>query len=229
MLVDATVPSSDDQLVTPAQLGDLPRYEEASSSSTFTEEVALAGTTPRIFLGATPNVQDAHADDAANTWTLLNVVRGEVDGKMGDEDNHNKHPAPVAAATQGGMQIEPMDEKKSIGNVADSGESETMEIENARKPVRGVGVAQAVIAAAQKLALTCTVPGVPEAARLIIILVNLLLDRSNIIGAAENTINRCRSVMHLLQRAARVLEEVGVAFCYSVCSGPMSKGWQQTL
>ena len=51
-------------------------------------------------------------------------------------------------------------------------------------------------------------PGVADLAGLVIILIGMLTDKSDIIGGADNMIKRCRSLMFLLQRAANVLEEV---------------------
>lgn len=225
LIVDSTVLSSDAHLVAPAKLSDLPRYEEDASPSMLKEEAAVAGTTRRTLLGTTPSVQDGYANDAANTLTTRNAARGQVDGGIGDKDRHKKHPAPVTTATQGGADLEPVGKEEAMGGVAFSGESGTMPIENARRPVCGVGVTQAVIAAARKLAVTCPVPGISEAAKLIIDLVDLVQDRYSIIGAADNTIKRCRSVIHLLHIAAGVLEEVSVAVVFNVCVGPISKGY----
>lgn len=73
-----------------------------------------------------------------------------------------------------------------------------------------IGVGNAVVAAAQELARMTQVPGVAEAAGLVIVLMNLVTDSSNITGTVIHMVKRCRSVMVLLRRAASVLEEVRI-------------------
>ena len=104
--------------------------------------------------------------------------------------------------------------------VAESGDGGMSPSDSCRNPARGLSVAQAVIDAAQELATMCTVPGVAEVAGLVIVLMNLLEDSSNTMGAGENMVKRCRSVLLLVQRAAGVLGEVG-------CS--LSCAWQGVL
>lgn len=90
-----------------------------------------------------------------------------------------------------------------------SSESTTSTGNSCQRPARSLGVVQAVLEAAQVLARTSTIPGVAEMAGLVVVLVNVAQDDSDITGAGDNTVKRCRSVLLLVQRAAEVLDKVG--------------------
>ena len=69
-------------------------------------------------------------------------------------------------------------------------------------------VAKAVVEAACNLALQSHVPGVCEAAKLVSILVNLVLDDEGSIAEIESGVKRCRLLITILKRAAMVLGKV---------------------
>lgn len=72
------------------------------------------------------------------------------------------------------------------------------------------GVAEAAMEAARELALQSQIPGVSEAATLVSVLVQLVIDdRSNVDGA-DGTIKTCRAITSMLQRAKTVLATVSM-------------------
>lgn len=73
----------------------------------------------------------------------------------------------------------------------------------------GLGPGHAVAEAARDLALNCHIPGVAEVAAAVSILANLVTDnRDNANKCTAASLKRCRSIVMLLQRAARVLGKV---------------------
>lgn len=78
-----------------------------------------------------------------------------------------------------------------------------------------VSMARAVLEAAETLAQNCSsVPGVAEAATLVTVLVNLATDHRSNAGAAATRLRRCRSILTMLERAAKVLGKVKAPCCY---------------
>lgn len=69
----------------------------------------------------------------------------------------------------------------------------------------GVGYGQAVMAAASELAQHCQIPGVSEAATAVSILVRLVSDSRDYAGRGDAGVKRCRSIVMMLERAAKVL------------------------
>lgn len=90
------------------------------------------------------------------------------------------------------------------------GGSEALSSTDRRGSSGGLGPGRAVAEAARDLALNCHIPGVSEVAAAVSILANLVTDNQD--NANKNTaasLKRCRSIVLLLQRAARVLGKVG--------------------
>lgn len=72
----------------------------------------------------------------------------------------------------------------------------------------GIGLGQAVGDAAHELARNCHIPGVSEAAAAVAILVNMVTDNRDTKNGTEASLRRCRSIVMMLQRAAKVLGKV---------------------
>ncbi|CAN0386885.1 unnamed protein product, partial [Scytosiphon promiscuus] len=72
----------------------------------------------------------------------------------------------------------------------------------------GLLLGHAVGAAAQELAFNCQIPGVCEAAAAVSILVNLVTDTRQSKNGTEASLRRCRSIVLMLERAAKVLGKV---------------------
>lgn len=89
---------------------------------------------------------------------------------------------------------------------SDSGAPSTA---SSRRTSSGVGYSQAVVAAAQELAQHCQIPGVSEAATVVSILVRLVSDHQDDLGRGDAKVKRCRSIVMMLERAAKVLGKVG--------------------
>ncbi|CBJ25851.1 protein kinase [Ectocarpus siliculosus] len=73
----------------------------------------------------------------------------------------------------------------------------------------GVGYGQAVMAAAQELAQHCQIPGVSEAATAVSILVRLVSDSRDYAVRGDAGVKRCRSIVMMLELAAKVLGKGG--------------------
>ncbi|CAM9095208.1 unnamed protein product [Ectocarpus sp. 6 AP-2014] len=71
----------------------------------------------------------------------------------------------------------------------------------------GVAYGQAVLVAAEELAHYCQIPGVSEAATAVSILVHLVLDSRELTSGTG--VKRCRSIVMMLERAAKVLGQGG--------------------
>lgn len=85
-----------------------------------------------------------------------------------------------------------------------------------------VGVGRAVLEAAQQLAHHCQIPGVSEAATLVSILVDLLVNSRSIGGGSESSLKRCHSIVIMLKRAAKVLGKVREAVRFRVRAGAVT-------
>ncbi|CAM9591668.1 unnamed protein product, partial [Laminaria digitata] len=70
-------------------------------------------------------------------------------------------------------------------------------------------IAHAVGDAAQELARSCHVPGVSEAAAVVSVLVNLVTDNGDAKNVTYASLRRCRSIILMLERAAKVLGKGG--------------------
>ncbi|CBJ27854.1 conserved unknown protein [Ectocarpus siliculosus] len=75
-----------------------------------------------------------------------------------------------------------------------------------RRTSSGVGCGQAVLAAAEKLAHSCQIPGISEAATAVSILIRLVLDSRDLTSSPG--VKRCRSIVVMLERASKVLGNV---------------------
>ncbi|CAM9326458.1 unnamed protein product, partial [Ectocarpus sp. 8 AP-2014] len=71
----------------------------------------------------------------------------------------------------------------------------------------GVAYGQAVLVAAEELVHHCQIPGVSEAATAVSILVHLVLDSRDLTSGTG--VKRCRSIVMMLERAAKVLGQGG--------------------
>ncbi|CAN0560046.1 unnamed protein product, partial [Ectocarpus sp. 12 AP-2014] len=67
----------------------------------------------------------------------------------------------------------------------------------------------AVLAAAEELAHHCQIPGVSEAATVVSILVHLVTDSRDSLSRGDGAVKRCRSIVMMLERAAKVLGKGG--------------------
>lgn len=93
-----------------------------------------------------------------------------------------------------------------------------------RKKSGDIGCGEAVMAAAHELAQHCQIPGVSEAATVLSILVRLVSDSQDNLGQGDANLKRCRSIVVMLERAAKVLGKVrGMAwrylFYHLICRG----------
>lgn len=154
--------------------------------------------------GSMPHVTSSVLGSSTNV--SLQLDGSPCHGVVDTEDEGS--PSLVCNLERGGSNLGPPKPGEAVNVMPESGESGTSPTDHGRQPVCGLGVAQAVIGAAQELARMTQFPGVADLAGLVIILIGMLTDKSDIIGGADNMIKRCRSLMFLLQRAANVLEEV---------------------
>lgn len=81
-------------------------------------------------------------------------------------------------------------------------------------------VVQAVLEAANDLALNSQFPGVSEAATLVSTLVNLISNDRGRLAESDARLKRCRLLVTMLQQAATVLGKVRVSACRQQCFCP---------
>ena len=74
----------------------------------------------------------------------------------------------------------------------------------------GLGLDEVVGDAARELARNCQIPGVVEVATAVCILVDLVTDYRGAKNGTEASLRRCRSIIIMLQRAAKVLGKVSM-------------------
>lgn len=86
-----------------------------------------------------------------------------------------------------------------------------------RKTSSGVEYGQAVLAAAEELAHHCQIPGVSEAATVVSILVHLVTDSRDSLSRGDAAVKKCRSIVRMLERAAKVLGKVSDTAPVWVC------------
>ena len=178
---------------------------------------AVTGTTSSDFLSNVPCVPDSRGMEAVDASLQPREPRHRQVGETEREANYQGHRSSVAVSAMEGAERSPNEEDKVSNAIEESGTSGTVAFDGSRTAARGIGVGHAVMAAAQELAQMSQIPGIPEAARLVIILMNLLTDSSNIMGTADHMVKRCRSLMVLLRRAASLLEEVRVGVAGDAC------------
>jgi len=74
----------------------------------------------------------------------------------------------------------------------------------------GISVAEAVMEAAIAVAHSSNIPGVPETAMLVSLLVKLVVDHSNNDAAVDRRVRWCRSIVSVLKRASELFGKVRV-------------------
>eukprot|EP00904_Undaria_pinnatifida_P011787 jgi/Undpi1/7739/HiC_scaffold_23.g10212.m1 len=129
-------------------------------------------------------------------------------GNFVDKGSADGHPYSVAPSTKWPAECLPSHDRHVVDDMPDSGERESADIGDDRKPSFAIGVAPAVLGVAQELARMSQMPGVTEVAGLVIVLMNLVMDSSEVVRDADSMVKRCRSVLGLLQRADGVLQQV---------------------
>lgn len=132
-------------------------------------------------------------------------------GNFVDKGSADGHPYSVAPSTKWPAECLPSHDRHVVDDMPDSGERESADIGDNRKPSFAIGVAPAVLGVAQELARMSQMPGVTEVAGLVIVLMNLVMDSSEVVRDADSMVKRCRSVLGLLQRADDVLQQVSCA------------------
>ena len=140
----------------------------------------------------------------------LNAPGSESSGETPDDGIPEGHSPSSSIVAKGGAELPPVLDKGAVDSIAEIGERGNSRAGDCQKPIRGFGVAQAVMGVAHDLAQMSQIPGVTEVAGLVIVLMNLVTDNSDNVDGIENTVKRCRSVVTLLQRAASVLQHVSV-------------------
>lgn len=103
-----------------------------------------------------------------------------------------------APAVAGG----PRPEETRGGNSEESSEADRP------KKVDGIGLGPAVLTAAQELARSCQIPGVGEAAAMLCIMANLVIDSRENDRSSDSRLRQCRSIVLVLKRAEKVIGKV---------------------
>ena len=202
-------PHSSDGL--PSRRSHLPVHDGGSHSLHIELKATVTGNTSKAMFGKMSYMQDIDEGGSITPSVQLDDWR-QVGGIDGDEGRARSGACPPSVSMPARDGTEPLsvDEGEANNAMPELSETGTFPIRDCRRKARGVGMTETVIGAAKGLARMSQFPGVAEVAGLVVVLMNLATDSSDIIGASDTMVKRCRSVMGLLQRAERVLEEVGL-------------------
>lgn len=95
------------------------------------------------------------------------------------------------------------------GPTTASRESAASSIAAGRRTPCDIGCGQAAMVAAQQLAHNCQIPGVSEAVTVVSMLIQLVSNSKDDVSRVDARLRRCRSIVMMLERAAKVLGKVG--------------------
>lgn len=203
----------------PSRRSVWPQRERGYSVSQSQQKGAATKATSLAPFGTSPGLPDDGEGKSVEVSLQPDDSWRQVGGETGNGGNTGELQPSISVPTRDGAGAEqPADVGDAPSPTAESSEGRTLPIGGCRKKVRGVRVASAVLEVAHELAELSPFPGVKEVARVVIILVNLVTDKSDMNGAADNTVKRCASVMRLLQLAARVFEKVSRVGSGHVCN-----------
>lgn len=153
-------------------------------------------------------------DSAANASFQLNGTHRPVVGDRGGEGIEECHSPSVDAVAMAGRGHLSRNDEDPVNSIPERGDIELSPSSARGNNVRGIGGTHEVIEAATELVKKTSIQGISEVAGLVVILMNLVNDRADMVGVADNTKKRCRSrLFFFLQLAVDVLQEVsrGVA------------------
>lgn len=155
------------------------------------------------------NVEAFYGNNSPKGLLPLKDWRGQLLVVNVGEDSQEEHKCSTSAPTKADSDNSSLDDEEDVETIPESSESGSSPIDCCRGPTRGIGVGQAVMGAALDIAQMSTIPGVAEVAGLVVVLMKLATDSSDVMGAAgDYMVKRCRAVLLLLERAATVLDEV---------------------
>lgn len=197
----------------PTQHSGQRRHVNDSCSPRAQQKESVTEDSSRTSLPTIPKTSATDERITAGASIHVNVPRGDVCGPTPDNSFPEEHPSSSAPVPKRYTDLPPVLEHDALYSIDELGLGHIVHSPSSdcRKTIRGFGVAQAVVGAARDLAQMSQIPGVTEATGLVIVLMNLVTDNSDIVGGAETMVKRCRSVVILLQRAARVLDYVSCA------------------
>lgn len=173
--------------------------ERAQSLSRAPPVVAvLSSTDETVYSGekADSLIAGVRAEDSSADQLLLKAATPAADGSAEKRTKHD------------GIGFSTRDDVGSLPDVPDPQESGASSAAGGRRTSGGLGYGQAVMAAAEKLANHCQTPGVSEAATMVSILIHLVSDSRDEMGRGDASVKRCRSMVMMLERAAKVLGKV---------------------
>lgn len=216
---------------TPLPQTQLFDHDRGTSSPAVQPSATVTGATS----STSPETMSNGKVASGNYWTEADLSFSDacprVIGDRGRDDIHDRHPSSVETRNNGCSELSTLAYKESLRGVRDSGGSGNEPMSCSQAPPRGIGVPRAVMEAAQEMARLSQIPVVAEVAGLVAVLMNMVTDRSELIGAADNMAKRCRTVLLLLHRAASVLKEVcgSASGCRVCCSLRALYGSSETL
>lgn len=144
-------------------------------------------------LGLVLGSGDVKDSAAEQSWTVTMSTANMSTAEQAELGQFNKRVASAASAIDEGT---PGDTSSSMSG---------------RRGSRGgIDVGEAVMEAAQNLALHCQIPGVSEAAAVVSTLVTLVSDSRDLKSAVDSNLRKCRSIVRVLERASKVAGKVGV-------------------
>lgn len=154
------------------------------------ENVMDPGNTTRPL----PALEDAHRQVG-----LLAEGRGTHEEKQSFD----------AASAKDSNTRPPSDGRELFPDLPESSEKESSNTDYRQVPRRDIGIAQATLGIVRDFMAMSEIPGVAEVAGLLVVIMNLAKDRSDVLGESDDMVKRCHAVLLLLQRADSVLKEVG--------------------
>lgn len=150
----------------------------------------------------TPSVPSTHDDDnlESNTDQRPEVIPPSYTNAALVVSNDDDMPA--GADGVGGDIVSPSASASLDGPVPSSADS----FEEAA--ASDIGLAQAVLVAAQELAQQCQIPGVCEAATAVCMMAKLMTDSRDNARTSGTRLRQCNTIVIALKRAARVAKDV---------------------
>lgn len=122
-----------------------------------------------------------------------------------------------SAKLEDGVRTPTRDDVVSLPDAPASGESGKPSTAGGRRTSGDLGYGQAVMAAAEELAQHCQTPGVSEAATMVSILIHLVSDSRDEMNRSDASVKRCRSIVVMLERAAKVVGKVCLLCVTRMC------------
>ena len=183
--------------------------QDGSSLLPLQPKRTLTGATSSASSKTTSNAELSTEKNTANALVETRDSRQAVHVVVGDQSSREEDKSSLGTQTKEGGEHSPRHDSQGVHDIHVSSTQRCTPIRGNRALTSGIDVAKAVIEAAHDVARMSQIPGIAEVAGLVIVLMNLVTDSSNINVAGDYLVKRCRALLLLLQRAGSLLDEVG--------------------